>query len=451
MNAVIFRAYDIRGKYPSEIDESGSYKIGKSYGTILQEKYKKNTCIVSYDNRLSSTNLATNLIKGITSTGCNVINYGLTTTPMNYYGRYLNQLPGIMVTASHNPKDDNGFKFSFDGVVNARGEMIDEFKDFTFNRKFMTGNGTITKNDITEKYLEYLKYSLKFGKRKRKVIVDCGNGATCIIAKKIFNSVYANVEIINEKSDGTFPNHHPDPTVASSLVQLQKRILEKKADFGVSFDGDGDRIGVVNNLGQIVPIENIMILYIRDMINNVKNKTFLYDIKCSKSLEDEIIKLGGTPLMYRTGASYTQNKVHTDSIPFGGEYSGHLFFQDRDVDCGSAIYATLRLMEIMSKCSDTLSNLCSNIPVYFHTDEIKIPCTSENKFKVIDKIKEYANQNKYPSSTIDGIKIFFTNGWVLIRASNTGENITFRAEATTDVGLNSLQNIFLNLINEYNN
>ena len=446
----IFRAYDIRGKYPDEINEQVAYTIGRSYGSYLQEKYNKNSCIVSHDNRLSSESLSQNLIKGITSSGCNVINYNLTTTPMNYYGRYLNQLPGIMVTASHNPKDDNGFKFSFDGMINARGEMITDFKNYTLTGIFKSGLGNVTNNNIVDKYIEYLKYSIKFGKNKRKIVIDCGNGATCQIIKKVFDNSFCTPIYINEISDGNFPNHHPDPAVKENLQQLQKAVRENKADFGVAYDGDGDRIGIVMENGEILPIEYFMIMCIKDIINNVNNKTFLYDIKCSKSLDDYIKFLGGTPICYRTGASYTQYKVHQDNLPFGGEYSGHIFFRDRDVDCGSAIYATLRFLEIMSKTTEKLSKIVADFPTYYSTSEIKIATQDQIKFVIVDEIKKYATKMNYPINDIDGVRITYTNGWALIRASNTGPNITFRAEATTAEGVKCLENIYIPMIKEIN-
>ena len=446
INAEIFRAYDIRGEYPKEINEQTAYTIGRSYGSYLQEKYNKNTCIVSHDNRLSSETLSQNLIKGITSSGCNIINYNLTTTPMNYYGRYLNQLPGIMVTASHNPAGDNGFKFSFDGMINARGEMIEDFKNYTLNGNFKSGIGNINNSSIVDKYIEYLKYSIKYGKNKRKIVIDPGNGATALIVRKVFDSSFCNPIYINDIMDGNFPNHHPDPAVKENMVQLQKAVKDSKADFGVAYDGDGDRIGVVTDTGEILPIEYLMIIFIQDMYPRVPKKSFLYDIKCSKSLDDYIRMLGGNPIMYRTGASYTQYKVHTDDLPFGGEYSGHLYFRDRDADCGSAIYATLRLLEIMSKTNEKLSKMIKDFPKYYATEEIKIPVSDTNKFQVVEKVKEYAKSMNYPISDIDGVRITYTNGWALVRASNTGPNVIFRGEATTEVGVKSLENIYIPLI-----
>ena len=369
---------------------------------------------------------------------------------MHYYARYIHNLYGIMVTASHNPKDDNGFKFSFDNLANARGEMIEDFKNYTFEGKFLTGNGTVSSGNITEKYVEYLRYGVEFGRKKRKVIVDLGNGTTSIIARKIFEKINVNYQIIFEENDGRFPNHHPDPIVEANLEYLKKEVIKEKADCGIAFDGDGDRIGIVDELGNVVPTDHYMILIIRDMITKVKNKTFLYDVKCSKALEDEITRLGGTPICYRTGASYTQAKTKEDNLPFGGEYSGHIYFRDKIADVGSGIYAGLRLLEILSKTNKSLSELLSDIPKYFSTPEMKFPSKDEAKFEVVKKIKEFCETQNWPINAIDGVRVNFATGWALVRASNTGPNIIMRCEATTEEGLNNLKTIFTNLINAYN-
>lgn len=450
INENIFRAYDIRGTYPESINEQVAFVVGKSYGSYLQEKYNKTSCIVSHDNRLSSESLTQNLIKGLVSSGINVVSLGFTTTPMNYYARYLQQMPGIMVTASHNPKDDNGFKMSFDGMINARGEMIDDFKKYTLAGNFKNGQGKITNTSVTTKYIDYLKYSLRLGKNKRKIVIDAGNGATCHLVRKVFDNTFCTPIYINDIADGNFPNHHPDPSVAENMRQLQQAVKDNKADFGVAFDGDGDRIGVVLENGEILPIEYLMLLYIRDMINDVPTKKFLIDIKCSKSIEDAVNSWRGRTLMYRTGASYTEFKTHEENLPFGGEYSGHLYFRDRDADCCSAIYAALRLLEIMSKTNEKLSKLVREFPKYYSTPEIKIPCEDSIKFSVVEQVKKYAQEMNYPINDIDGVRITYTNGWVLVRASNTGPNITFRAEATSEVGIEALKNIYLPLIEKYN-
>lgn len=450
MNPNIFRQYDIRGTYPDNINETVAYTIGRSYGSYIRERYNQTTCIVSHDNRISSPALAAYLSKGLTDSGVNVYNYGLTTTPMHYYARYIHNLFGIMITASHNPKDDNGFKFSFDHLSNARGNMIEDFKNYTLAGQFLSGNGTVSSGNITEKYVEFLKYGVEFGRRKRKVIIDIGNGTASIVARKVFEKINVDFEMLYEENDGRFPNHHPDPIVEENLAALKKEVINKKADLGIAFDGDGDRVGIVDERGVVVPSDHFMILIIRDIINNVKNKTFLYDVKCSKALEDEIKRLGGTPLCYRTGASYTQAKVKEDNIPFGGEYSGHFFFRDKIADIGSGIYAGLRLLEILSKTSEPLSKLLADIPKYYSTPEIKFASPDEKKFAVIDRIKEFCESQSWVLNTIDGIRVEFATGWALVRASNTGPNITMRCEASDETGLKNLQTIFTNLINTYN-
>ena len=447
----VFKEYDIRGVYPTSINDDLAYLIGKAYGSYIQEKFNKKDCVVSHDNRLSSEALSSNLIKGLLETGCNVINYGLTTTPMNYYGRYLNNMLGVMITASHNPKDDNGFKFSFDNLANARGKMIEEFRDYLLAGKFLEGNGTLQENDITQKYLEYMKSGIKLGHRRVKAIIDCGNGTTSIIARKIHELFNIDFEMMYDESDGTFPNHHPDPCVPENLKDLAKRVVETGADLGISYDGDGDRVGIIDNEGNYIPTDIYMILIIRDIINKVKNKTFLYDVKCSKALEDEIKRLGGTPICYRTGASYTQARTKELNLPFGGEFSGHVYFRDKVADMNSGIYAGLRMIEILSNTSSKLTDLTKDIPKYYATEEIKIPTDNAIKFQVIERIKELCEKQNYNLNTIDGVRINFTNGWGLVRASNTGPNITIRCESVDEKAMNDLKDWLIKLVNTYSN
>lgn len=450
MNPNIFREYDIRGTYPTTINETVAYTIGKSYGSYLQEKLGQNTCVVSHDNRLSSPTIAAYLIKGITDSGLNVYNYGMTTTPMHYYARYIHNMFGIMVTASHNPKDDNGFKFSFDALSNARGEQIEDFKNYTFTGKYLSGNGTASGGNITDKYVEFLRYGMEFGRRRRKVVIDVGNGTTGIIARKVFERFNIDFSILYEESDGRFPNHHPDPNVEENLEALKKEVVRQKADCGIAFDGDGDRLGIVDETGKVVPSDHFMILVVRDIIGKVKNKTFLYDVKCTKALDDEIVRLGGTPVCYRTGASFTQAKVKEEDMPFGGEYSGHFYFRDKVADVGSGIYAGLRLFEILSRTNQSLSSMLANIPKYYSTPEIKFASPDEKKFEVMKNIKDFCEAQNWVINAIDGVRVSFDKGWALVRASNTGPNITMRCEATDEAGLNNLQTIFTNLINTYN-
>ena len=450
LNKYIFRGYDIRGVYPTDLNSEVSYIIGKSFGTYVK-RLGHFTAVVGRDNRYSSDELAESLIKGIRDTGVNVIDLGLCTTPMYYYACIkLNNPTGIMVTASHNPKDDNGYKFAFDERGNARGKMIEEFRDFTFKGKFDSGSGLLAHYNIRNEYLELFKNSLNLGKRKIKVVLDLGNGTTSCIAKDIYSMFPLDLDIIFGDSDPTFPNHHPDPCVEKNLDALKKRVLETHADVGLAFDGDGDRLGVVSEKGEFIPTDKYMIIIIRDIIDKVAKKEFLYDVKCSKSLSDEIEKLGAKGICYRTGNSYTKAKVKEDNLPFGGELSGHVYFNDKWPCFDSGLYAGLRLVEILSQSDKSVSELLSGINKYYSTEELKFPSSDDKKFQIVDKIKEYAMSKKYDVNTIDGIRVTFDYGWALVRCSNTGPNITARFEANTKENLEKLQNEFTLQINKYN-
>lgn len=450
INKYIFRGYDIRGVYPNDLNKDVAYIIGRSFGTYVSKMGKK-TCIVGRDNRYSSLELASFLIEGILSTGVDVIDLGLVTTPMYYYACILKNNPtGIMVTASHNPKDDNGFKFAFDERGNARGEMIEEFRDFTFKGEFINGEGKLSNYDVRDEYIKLMLDNISLGKRPLKVILDLGNGTTTCIAKDIYYRLPIDIETLFGESDSSFPNHHPDPCVEENLSALKKEVLDKKADIGIAFDGDGDRVGIIDEKGNYIPTDKYMIIIIRDIINKVKNKTFLYDVKCSKALDDEIVKLGGKSICYRTGNSYTKAKVRDDDLPFGGELSGHVYFRDKWPGFDSGIYAGLRLVEILSHTDKPLSSLLDGISHYESTPELKFASPDDKKFIVVDKIINYCRGKGYDALTIDGVRVTFNDGWALVRASNTGPNITARFEATTKERLDEIQKEFTDLIDEYN-
>ncbi len=450
MKDTIFREYDIRGKYPNEINEEVAYKIGCGYGSYLQENLGQSACVVSHDNRLSSDKLHENLIKGLLETGINVIDFGLTTTPMHYYGRHIENLYGVMVTASHNPKDDNGFKFSFDEYANARGQMVQDFKNYIKKNKFKKGKGTLIKKDIKNEYIEFITSHLKFGKKKIKVVLDPANGVGTLVAREIYSKFNIDLTIINEESDGSFPNHPADPSIEKNLDMLKSKVKELKADIGIGFDGDADRIGIVDELGNKVSIESYAVIILRNIIDKVKSKKFLYDPKCSDNFKDEIIRLGGTPVICRTASSYTQYKVLKDNIPFGIQYVGHIAINDRLFCTESAMYAGLRLIEILSKTDKTLSELVKTVPTYYNTEEIKIPSKDEKKFEVIANIKKYCDEKNYEYIEIDGLKIIFKDSWAYVRASNTGPNITLRCESKDKNNLDNLKKLFTTLVDLYN-
>lgn len=448
VNKLMFREYDIRGIYNEDIDEEVSYLIGRAFGSNLKRMGKTET-LVGYDNRISSPIIEENLVKGITESGINVVRLGLVTTPMYYYGwDLLNIKCGVMITASHNPKEYNGFKFSYNGIHNAYGKDVYNLYDTIINKNFTSGNGTITNKDIKSEYIKLLWENIELGNRKLKVVYDCGNGTTSIVAKEVFNN--PNIEFIPIFADSNpeFPNHHPDPCVEENLAYLKKKVLETHADVGIAFDGDGDRVGVVDEKGNMVEIDKYMIIIWRDIYNKVKNKKCLFDIKCSKALEDELIKLGVEPVCYRSGNSYTKAMSVEGNFPFSGEYSGHVFFRDKFPGYDDGIYAGLRLIEILSKTNKTVSELLLGINNYYSTKELKMKVNDEIKFDIINKVKEYCLSKNYKILTLDGVKALFDDGSAVVRASNTGPNITMRYEAKTNERLNEIEKEFTNLLNK---
>ena len=317
INKNIFRGYDVRGVFPTELDEDTAYTFGLGFASTIK-RMGKSVCVVGHDNRLSSETLYNAVIKGITECGIDVVTLGLCTTPMYYYACIkLNIYSGVMVTASHNPKDDNGFKFCYDESGNCKGQEIQDLLNFILENNFESGNGKITSYDITNDYIDLFRNNFNFGPRRIKAVIDPGNGTTSIIARKIYELFPIDLIFINDISDGTFPNHHPDPCVEDNLKQLKDKVLEVGADIGISFDGDGDRMGMVTNEAKFIPTDLYMIIFVRDMFNKVSNKKFLCDIKCSKSFSDEVVRLGGEVVVSRTGNSYIFLTI-IDVVPLPG-------------------------------------------------------------------------------------------------------------------------------------
>ena len=445
INKNIFREYDLRGIYNREIDINDAYTIGRSFGTYIKQ-FNETKTIVGYDNRHSSPELAQALIKGIIESGTNVINLGLVTTPMYYCAKKIYNInTGIMVTASHNPKEYNGFKISFSSIGNAYGKLITDFRDFTQKLNFDTGTGSCEEKNIKNDYIKLICENIKLDK-KIKVVVDCGNGTGAVIIKDILDKLNVEYYPLYCESNGDFPNHHPDPSVKENQKELAKKVVELGYDFGFGVDGDADRVGIVDEKGNIIPSDLYMIIMYRYLNNNLKTRKALFDVKCSRTLIDELKKLNIEPVMYRTGASYTNMKMQEGNFDFGGEYSGHLFFRDKFLGFDDGIYAGLRILEILSNSEKKLSEFLENINTYYSTDELKATVTDENKFEIVEKIKQYCISKNYKIIDIDGVRIEFEDSWALVRASNTGPNLTIRFEAKTKERLEELNNEFKNLI-----
>lgn len=453
MNPVIFREYDVRGVVGEHFDEVFAYTLGRAYASlhfsVLQKKSP--TIAIGQDARLSSPKLVEALAKGLKDSGFNVKLLGLVTSPMTYFSTffYKDIDGGIMVTGSHNPPEYNGFKISI-GKNTIYGADILKLLAIIKEEKYISGTGKIETLDIFSDYIE--RYKKEFGDLSgMKVVLDCGNGSAGVIAKKLFVACGLKPTILFEKPDGSFPNHHPDPTVEKNLADLKKEVLAQKADVGIGFDGDADRIGVVDENGKMILGDELMVLISRSIIKeNSKNGEckIVGDVKCSHRLYDDIEKHGGKPIMWKTGHSLIKQKIKEENAPFGGELSGHIFFNDRNYGYDDAPYAGLRVVEILKKSGKPFSSLLSDLPEAYFTPEIRIDTTEEKKHLIVNAIKEkYQNTKNATVYTIDGIRVQFNDSWFLARASNTQPVVVLRFEATTKDRLEVLKDEIEKIVN----
>lgn len=446
INETIFREYDVRGIYEEDLDSDVAYTFGRSFATYIQQ-LGHNEVIIGHDNRESSPLLSEALIQGLLESGANIIDLGLVTTPMYYFAKKKYQIQaGIMITASHNPREYNGFKMSLSLEGNACGKTITDFRDFTNKLDFIEKKGTIKSLNIKSEYLELIKNSINLGDRKIKAVFDCGNGTGSIIVKDVLDMLDIDYKLLYCDSDPTFPNHHPDPCVPKNMLDLSQKVKELGYDIGIGIDGDADRVGLVDNKGNIIASDMIMLIIYRNIFDKMKNKKAVFDVKCSKTLIDGLKELNLETEMARTGASYMNLKINNGDYDFGGEYSGHLWFRDKWPGFDDGIYAGLRLIEILSRTDKSISDLLNNINKYYSTEELKFKVDDKIKFTVVEKIKEYCKNKNYEIITVDGVRAEFDDSWALVRASNTGPNITVRFEANTEARLEEIQTEFTNLL-----
>lgn len=443
LNPVIFREYDVRGVVDKEYDSDFVYHLGKAYAKLhsLKIQSKNPTITLGQDARKSSPKLIEALTQGLLDSGYNVKHLGLVTSPMAYFTTfYYPDVHGtIMVTGSHNPPEYNGFKISI-GKSTIFGEEILELKKIIEKKDYLTGKGSLSKLDIFSDYIE--KHKKEFGDLSGvEVVLDCGNGAAGAIVRKLYQACGIKPEILFEQPDGTFPNHHPDPTVEKNLKDLKEKVLSKKAQLGIGFDGDADRIGMVDAKAKTVLGDELMILISRDILKHKKNAKIIGDVKCSHRLYNDIKKNGGIPIMWKTGHSLIKQKVKEENAPFGGELSGHIFFNDRNYGYDDAPYAGLRIIEIIKKTGKSVEELLAGLPKAYYTPEIRIDTTEEKKYQIVEVIKEKykATKNGAQVTTMDGIRVQFEDAWFLARPSNTQPVIVLRFEATTEERLESLK------------
>lgn len=443
INPNIFREYDIRGVYGTEIDSDSAYTIGRAFGSYIKT-LGESKVVLGHDNRKSHSVLYPSLMQGILDSGINVLSLGLITTPMHNFAKiYYDVNCGIMVTASHNPKEYNGFKMSIKKEDSLYGSELQKFKDYLDTYEFSDGEGCVIEEDVMPAYFHTLKKSIELGDRKVKAVVDCGNGTGSIFIENILKMFNIDYELLYCESDSDFPNHTPDPAVKENMIDLGKKVKELGFDVGLAIDGDCDRCGMVLEDGTYISADMIMLLFYRDLADNMKVRKGVFDVKCSKTLIDEIKKLNLEPCMNRTGSVYCRSYVQENDLDFGGEYSGHLFFRNRYLGYDDGIYGILRIIELLSKTDKKVSQLFDGVNRYFSTDEIKIAVTDENKFNIVKGIIEYSKDQKYKYSLVDGIRVDFKDGWALVRASNTGPNLTVRFEADSEKRLKEIHKEFL--------
>lgn len=450
MDSVIFREYDIRGVWNQQFDIHFAKVLGKALITYLKREQgvENPTISIGYDARLSSPEIANALTEGATSSGANVKRLGLITSPISYFSTFTMNIDGaFMVTGSHNPPEFNGFKISA-GKSTIYGEEIQKLKKIIESEDFLEGNGSVEDVDIFPSYVERYKQEFS-GLSDVPVVLDCGNGAAGCIVRELFESAGVKPTILFEDPDGTFPNHHPDPTVEKNLKDLQAKVVETGAKVGIGFDGDADRIGVVDETGKMIYGDELMCLYSKFVIPESENKKIIGDVKCSDRMYDYIAVNGGEPIMWKTGHSLIKQKIKDEKAPFGGEMSGHIFFADRNYGYDDALYAGLRIVEILAKSGKTITELLGDLPTAHNTPELRIDTTEEKKHLIVEKLKETfaAPSEDYKANLIDGIRISFKEGWALARASNTQPVLVLRFEADTEENLASMRSRFDEIVN----
>ncbi len=450
INKHIFRGYDIRGINDIDLNEDVAYTIGATYACILKDNIKADTVVVGMDNRVSSKMLKNALIQGIIACGVNVIDIGLVTSPMLYYANEIHNIhAGIMVTASHNPSEYNGFKIAFDKKGEICGDEIIDFMNevLNFNQKKLDNviPGSVKLQDISKDYANMLISKFNF-KNRLKIVVDCGNGTASIIVKDVFSKFNLDVDYIFCDSDPTFPNHHPDPADAKNLVKLCEKVVNSKANLGIAFDGDCDRVGIVDDKGRTFSSDYYMSIISKNIMANLPVKKVIFDVSCSKTLCDEIRKVGGEPVIYKTGNSYIKREMLDKNMLFGGEISGHTFFKDKFYGFDDGIYAGLRMLEIVDENKLKLSDMIDELVHYYSTPIIKIGVADDKKASVVEKVKDYCAYKGYNTNTIDGARVEFIDGFAIVRMSNTTPNLTLRFEAQTEYRLEEIKKEFVELV-----
>ena len=435
----IFRENDIRGTYPEELNESVIKEIAKG---IAKKCFQENisSIVVGRDGRLSGESLLTTFCNAIAHYGIDVNNIGLATSPMLYFAaKKENSKSGVMITGSHNPKNYNGIKMVINDNSVSGGEILSLIKnDETLND---SSAGNIIYSDIKEIYISEILKSIDVDISELKVVIDSGNGAAGFVAPELFKRMGCNVIELYSEVDGNFPNHHPDPGKLENLEDIISEVKDKNADIGFAFDGDGDRVGLITNSGDMIFPDKQMMLFSEDILKNKKGP-IVFDVKCSNHLSSLILKNGGTPIMSPTGHFHIKKAIKKNNALLGGEMSGHIFFNDKWYGFDDGPYAAVRAAEILAKSNSSITEIFGDFPESFSTPELNITVTDENKFEIIDRFMANSNIDG-DKILIDGLRVNFNDGWGLLRASNTTPKLVLRFEGDTEESMNRIQNEFI--------
>ena len=439
MNEHIFREYDIRGVVGTDLTDETVYDLARAIGTFFR-KNGAGRASLGRDARESSPRFRDLMIQGLTETGCDVLDVGMVPTPALYFTLFTEDVDcGVMITGSHNPADNNGFKVCL-GKSTIFGEQISEIKRIALSRDFQAREGKKEERDVAHAYQEYIRSNIRVGPRRLKVVVDAGNGMGGFIGAALYRELGCEVIELFCEPDSSFPNHHPDPTVVENMQFAINAVREHKTDLAIAFDGDADRIGVIDEEGRIIWGDQLMIVFARHILREHPGATFIGEVKCSQTLFDDIRRHGGNPIMWKVGHSLIKSKMKETGAAMAGEMSGHLFFADRYFGYDDGIYAGARLIEILSNSDQPLSAQLSDVPRMFNTPEIRVDCPDEKKFAVVKALTEEFKRT-HEVIDIDGARILFEHGWGLARASNTQPVIVMRFEADSEDHLREIKSL----------
>ena len=446
MNPNIFREYDIRGRVPEELNRETAYRLGQCFGAYYRGFGAKRISL-GRDCRLSSPELRLGVMEGMMDVGMDVKDVGMVPTPLLYFSlHHLAVDGGIQITGSHNPPEYNGFKICL-GKTTIYGEEIQKLRRISESGSFPKGKGSVETREVIHPYREEVLKRIRCGQKQRKVVLDAGNGVAGLVAPELYTRMGVEVEKLFCEPDGLFPNHHPDPTLPENLKHLVQRVSDTSADLGIAFDGDADRIGVVDRRGKTLWGDQLMIIFSRDLLKRHPGAKIIGEVKCSQVLYDDIRKNGGVPIMWKAGHSLIKAKMKEEGALLAGEMSGHLFFAERYFGYDDAIYAGARLLEILTNENKELDELLAGVPSLVSTPEIRLDCPDDQKFQIVaDLASEFKKQ--YQVIDVDGARVVFEGGWGLIRASNTQPVLVLRFEAEDQKTLQEIQKIFMNKLAE---